>query len=91
MVVRGPKGGRYYLDEYNTEIAIGKADDWNLLCESTSSIMYNVGKTLGNIEFVRNEEPIEEFISKNKIVKLIRLEGREKATRIKNNLDIFKR
>lgn len=88
MEIIGPHGGRYVVDEFNTEIILKRHYNTPVLEERTSNIMAKIGREKNNIYFVQWSGSSDEFINQSDGIKLIRKKGIEKAEIIGKNINI---
>lgn len=86
MLVSGPKGGLYYLDEFCTEMALKERFGPNRLTYRTRDIMEHLGMRMGNILVLNEADMIDDILKGLGVTKLIRLKGKEKAKTIGKSL-----
>ena len=89
MIVSGPKGGKYYLDEYCTEILLASRFNWTTQPNRTSILMAEIGSALNNIKTYKGEDIFyAKLKSMGNITKLIRIHGKMKAKELGKKINI---
>ena len=88
MIVEGPRGGEYIVDEFNTELILKTHYNVNIMPYLTTNVMRRIGNELDIIKYIPLIHDLDSYILRYSPNHLCRRQGIAMAKNIGNKLDL---